>query len=96
MNLQFEWDNHKAALNLKKHGVSFVESQTVFNDSLACIFDDERHSIGERREIIIGHSKQQRLLLVFFTQRTESIIRLFSSRLATQKERRDYENGTKF
>jgi len=35
MNLQFEWDNHKAALNLKKHGVSFEEAKTVFNDSLA-------------------------------------------------------------
>jgi len=95
MNLQFEWDNQKAALNLKKHGVSFDEAKTVFKDSLACIFDDKWHSIGELREIIIGNSKQQRLLLVFFTQRAEGIIRIFSSRLATKTERRDYENGTK-
>jgi hypothetical protein len=96
MNLQFEWDNHKAALNIKKHGVSFDEAKTVFDDSLACIFDDKWHSVGELREVIIGHSKQQQLLLVFFTQRAEGIIRIFSSRLATKKERRDYENGTKF
>jgi uncharacterized DUF497 family protein len=96
MNFQFEWDNHKAALNIKKHGVSFDEAKTVFDDLLAYIFDDKWHSIGEPREIIIGHSKQKRLLLVFFTQRAESIIRIFSSRLATKKERRDYENGTKY
>jgi len=39
---------------MKKHGVSFDEAQTVFNDPLACLFDDECASIGEQRELIIG------------------------------------------
>jgi uncharacterized DUF497 family protein len=66
MSLKFEWDSYKAASNWKKHGVSFEEASTVFSDSLAYIFDDEWHSVDERREIIIGHSDKDRLILVFF------------------------------
>jgi len=36
----FEWDSHKAEENLKKHGVSFEEAKTVFNDSLFVVFAD--------------------------------------------------------
>nr|WP_239112464.1 BrnT family toxin [Halomicronema sp. CCY15110] len=60
---------------------------------MAVIFDDETHSADERREIAIGHSQQNRLLLVAFTIRT-SHIRLISARLATRKEREDYEQYT--
>jgi uncharacterized protein len=63
--MAFEWDQAKAAANLKKHGVSFEEAKTVFDNPLAAIFDDEAHSIDEQREIIIGHSRQNRLLLIF-------------------------------
>ena len=92
MSLRFEWDPEKAAANLTKHGVSFQEGLTVFSDHLARIFDDEDHSIEEAREIIIGHSTQQRLLLVYFTARGASI-RIFSARRATRRERRDYEEN---
>ncbi|MEQ9238943.1 BrnT family toxin [Coleofasciculus sp. E2-BRE-01] len=95
MNLQFEWDNQKASLNFKKHGVSFEEAQAVFNDLMAYIFEDELHSVGERREIIIGH-QNNRLLLVSFTERRRNIIRIISARLATKKERKDYEQFTGF
>ena len=96
MSLQFEWDKQKAASNLRKHRVSFDEASTVFDDPLAQIFDDEDHSIGERREIIIGHSILDRLLLVYFTERAEDHIRIFSARLTTKKERKDYEEDTSF
>lgn len=92
MSLRFEWDPKKAAANLAKHGVSFEEALTVFSDPLARIFDDEDHSSEEQREIIIGHSMKDRLLLVCFTAR-EPAIRLFSARLATKKERQDYEEN---
>jgi uncharacterized DUF497 family protein len=95
MNLQFEWDNQKASLNFKKHGVSFEEAQAVFNDPLAYIFEDELHFVGERREIIIGH-QNNRLLLVCFTERKRNIIRIISARLATKKERKDYGQFTGF
>ena len=92
MSLRFEWDPEKAAENLTKHGVSFEEALTVFSDRLARIFDDEDHSIEEQREIIIGHSAKQRLLLACFTARDTSI-RLFSARRATKRERQDYEEN---
>lgn len=91
--MQFTWDASKAAANLKKHGVSFEEAQTVFENPLAVIFDDEAHSADERREILVGHSQRNRLLLVAFTVRA-SHVRLISARLATRKEREDYEQYT--
>lgn len=60
--MDYEWDTTKASTNIKKHDVSFEEAQTVFNNPLALIFEDELHSAQERREIIIGHSQQNRLL----------------------------------
>ncbi|WP_334312262.1 BrnT family toxin [Oscillatoria sp. CS-180] len=66
--MKFEWDQPKAASNLQKHGVSFEEAKTVFDNPLAVIFDDETHSVDEQREIIIGYSRQNRLLLIAFTE----------------------------
>jgi hypothetical protein len=94
MGLQFEWDDNKARLNLKNHAVSFDEAQTAFIDQLACIFADEAHSINEEREIIIGHSLYNRLLLVCFTERGNAI-RIISARKVTKKEREDYEKNTR-
>ena len=71
--MKFEWNPEKAAINWDKHGVSFREAKTVFANSLAAIFDDEDHSIDERRELIIGYSQDDRLLLVSFTERSGSI-----------------------
>jgi hypothetical protein len=93
MSVEFEWDPDKAASNLKKHGIGFDEASTVFGDPLALIFDDERHSVEESREIIIGHSMLQRLLLVSFTERAEDLIRIISARIATKRERKDYEEN---
>lgn len=93
--MPFEWDETKAQANLVKHGVAFADAETVFDDPLAAIFDDEWHSINERREIIIGHDHTHRLLLVCFTERSGTI-RIISARLTTSKERRDYEEHTGF
>ena len=93
MDFQFEWDRGKAKTNLKKHGVEFAEAMTVFLDPLAYIFGDEAHAAVETREIIIGHSSEDRLLLVGFTQPSEEVVRIISAREATRKERRDYEEN---
>ncbi len=90
--MKFEWDQSKAASNLKKHGVSFEEAKTVFDNPLAVIFDDGAHSVDEQREIIIGHSQQNRLLLIAFTERSGNV-RIISARLATRNEREDYEQN---
>ena len=84
----FEWDVKKAAANLERHGVSFEEAVTAFEDPLAKIHDDPDHSASERRAIIIGESLQGRLLLVSFTDRGSSI-RLISARPVTRRERHD-------
>jgi uncharacterized DUF497 family protein len=92
MSIRFQWDSQKAARNAQKHGVSFIEAATVFQDPLAYIFDDEAHSEQEYRELIIGHSSQNRLLIVSFTERGNRI-RIISARRADQGEREDYENA---
>jgi uncharacterized DUF497 family protein len=92
MSLEFEWDVDKAVSNEKKHRVSFEEAATVFSDPLAAIFDDEAHSDEEQGEIILGHSGENRLLLVSFTERAGAI-RIISARRATRKERQDYEEN---
>ena len=96
MGLHFEWNKEKTALNIKNHKVSFDEASTVFDDPLARIFDDEDHSLDECREIIIGHSVLNRLLLVSFTERAEATIRIISARLVTKQECKDYEQNTSF
>jgi uncharacterized protein len=62
---------------------------------VACLFDDEDHSAEEPREILIGHSVNNRLLLVCFTERTKDVVRIFSARLATRQERKEYEENRK-
>jgi uncharacterized protein len=96
MSLRFEWDGNKADSNLTLHGVSFDEASTVFNDPLAKIFDDLIHSVNEIREIIIGRSSTDRLLLVCFTERATDVIRIISAREPTRKERRGDEENTNF
>lgn len=93
MSLRFERDEKKAVSNLKKHRVSFDEASTVFRDPLARIFDDEPHSAEEPREIIIGHSILDRLVVVSFTEKPDGAVRLISARLATRNEREDYEEN---
>ena len=95
MNVRFEWDRDKATANIHRHGVSFDEAATVFDDPLAVIFNDEDHSTEEIREIIIGHSVTSRLLLVCFTERVQDIIRIYSARVTTKMERKAYEKNLK-
>lgn len=92
MLYRFEWDRRKAAANVRKHGVSFDEASTVFDNPLAAVFDDVEHSALEMRELIIGYAVTGRLLIVSFTERDGEILRLISAREATRKEREDYEN----
>jgi uncharacterized DUF497 family protein len=54
--MEFEWDTIKAAANLSRHGVSFDEAKTVFDDPLYMDFYDPDHSDEEHRYIIIGKS----------------------------------------
>jgi uncharacterized DUF497 family protein len=90
LKLEFEWDEKKAKANQTKHGISFEEASTVFDDPLSINFDDPDHSIGENRYLIIGLSDQGKFLFVSYADRNNKI-RLISARLVTSKERRYYE-----
>ena len=90
--MEFEWDRAKAAANLSKHGVSFDEAKTVFDDPLYVDFYDPDHSLNEHRYIIIGESEQGRLLMVSYTEKDDTI-RIVSSREVAPAERKQYEEG---
>ena len=90
--MDFEWQFSKAEANVRKHDVDFVEASTLFADPLARIFHDPDHSADESREIIVGHSMGQRLLIVSFTERGGRV-RIISARAATRRERHDYEQA---
>ena len=93
MNIRFSWDSRKAVRNRRVHdGVTFEEAATVFRDLTAFIFDDDEHSGEEYRELIIGHSTQNRLLIVSFTER-DNVIRIISARKADAGEQRAYEHA---
>ena len=47
MELEFEGDPRKAAVNLRKHRVSFTEAATVFGDDRSATAYDPDHSISE-------------------------------------------------
>jgi uncharacterized protein len=90
--MRFDWDENKAARNLLKHGVSFDEAKTVFDDPLYVDFYDPEHSGDEDRYLIVGESNQRRLLIVSYTERG-NLIRLISAREVTRTEREVYEEG---
>ena len=84
----------KELSNRRKHGLSFAEATTVFDDPLAKIVSDDSDSEIENREIIIGHSLTGSLLLVSFTERLPERIRIISARETTRMEQVDYEEAT--
>ncbi len=90
--LEFEWDQDKASTNLRKHGVSFDEAVTAFADPLSLTIEDPDHSKGEERYLLLGRSEAGRLLVVAHIEHGQRI-RLISARLATRRERKDYEQG---
>ncbi|MEZ4706336.1 MAG: BrnT family toxin [Caldilineaceae bacterium] len=97
MEFIFEWDAYKAQSNVRRHGISFEEAKTVFNDPLLLTYPDDFHSETEDRLISIGYSGRQRLLLVVHTERDQAnalLIRIISSRKATTAERKTYEEST--
>lgn len=86
----FEWDEQKARSNERKHGVSFEEAQSVFDDNDSLTGFDRGHSVIETRFMIVGMSDRARLLAVWITYR-EPYIRIIGARRATAKERKSYE-----
>lgn len=89
--VEFEWDEGKAAANLRKHGVDFADAALVLEDDMALTLRDP-DADAEERWVTMGQDPHQRVLAVVFTWRGERI-RLISARKATGAERRRYEAG---
>lgn len=96
-NLRFEWDERKAAANVKKHGVSFDEAKSVFVDERAKLIADPDHNEDEDRFVLLGLSSVLRLLLVCHCYRDEgktgkegNVIRIISARKASPHEFKCY------
>jgi uncharacterized DUF497 family protein len=87
--VRFVWDERKAAANLSKHGVSFAEASSAFEDKLGAYYPDTLH---EDRFILIGYSRQQHLLYVVHAEVEADAIRIISARKATKHEKTRYEN----
>ncbi len=89
--MEFEWDPDKEQSNVKKHQVDFAEAKTVFNDPLEVTIPDPTHSLGENRFLSLDRSETDRLVVVSYTERHGDRIRIINARLASRKERRQYE-----
>ncbi len=91
--VKFEWDENKNQTNIQKHGISFEEATTVFEDTESLIMVDENHSDNEDRFTIIGYSFKANLLVVCHCYRLDdSIIRIISARKAEKGEINKYFN----
>lgn len=92
--MRFEWDERKASANRIKHGVSFEEAITAFDDPYALIAPDPRHSsASEERTWLIGESDTGVLVVVFTVREAGGVTRLISARRASRRERKRYEEG---
>jgi len=89
-NIVFEWDSQKAAINIRKHSITFEWACEAFFDPFLCYLDDEVID-GELRETIVGLATNWQLLYVVYVMR-DDLIRIISARLVTNAERETYEN----
>jgi uncharacterized protein len=89
MPIGFEWDEEKAASNIRDHdGVAFEQAAAAFSDTFAVAWIDEREDYGEERSVLLGMTGGQ-LLYVAYTERGDNI-RIISARRATRHEQDIY------
>jgi len=92
--IKFDWNPAKADINIKKHGVSFEESRSVFYDDFAVQFFDQDNSDVEDRFLMLGMSNETNVLIVCHCERDNgNTIRIISSRKATKNEQKHYRRG---
>ena len=87
----FEWDEHNAEKNWRKHHVTPSECEEILFNRPLTVADDARHSEKENRFHALAHTDAGRLLFVVFTVR-RSFIRVISAREMNRKERKTYQS----
>jgi uncharacterized protein len=89
--MEITWGSKKAAANPKNHdGVTFEEAQHVLLDPFALAREDV-DAEGEQQFITLGMGGKQRILVVVYTYRKETI-RLISAWKANEPQRSCYES----
>ena len=88
--LNFDWDSSKAKANLRKHGLSFEEASTAFEDTLSMTISDPLSSVSEERFVTIGETELGKLVVVVHTDRRDTV-HIISARKASRRERMLYE-----
>ena len=92
--MRFEWDDRKAWANRAKHGISFEEAITAFDDPFALVAVDARHSTSsEERTWLIGAADVAVLVVIYTTREAGNVLRLISARRASRRERKQYEEA---
>lgn len=92
--MRFEWDEGKNERNARKHGVSFEEARTVFDDPLHLSLLDRRFSYFEERWITIGMTGEKGIVVaahLYFDEEDDEVVRIISARRATRQEVAQYE-----
>jgi hypothetical protein len=87
----FDWDPAKAEANVRKHGVSFDEAETVDDDPLHRSWPDPGQASDDARFVLVGQSEKG-LLLIVITSEGGPRPRIISARRATKRERHAYED----
>jgi uncharacterized DUF497 family protein len=90
IRVEFEWDDVKRERNIRDHGVDFRTAREAFADGYALVQFDGRHSLTEERFFLLGKTAAGQLLMTIFTSRGTRI-RIISSRRASRREVRGYE-----
>ena len=95
--LRFVWDVEKESVNRRKHGVTFTEARSAFDDDNGLLIDDPDHSSeSEERFVLLGLSELLRILVVVHAYRDGGeVIRIISARKATPSERARYSWGNR-
>jgi len=92
--MRFDWNAAKATTNRRKHGVSFEEAITAFDDPSALLAPDPTHSTPhEQRTWLIGEGDPGVLVVVFTIREEGEVVRLISARRANSRERKRYEES---
>lgn len=90
-SVDYEWDERKAAANLRKHGVDFAEAALALEDDRAITLPDLA-SVTEERFVTLGCDPHGQVLVIAYTFRNERI-RVISARKAEPREQRQYFGG---
>jgi uncharacterized protein len=90
--MEYEWDPAKAQQNREKHGIRFADAIAVLEDPFAVTITDDH--ADEERFVTIGEDAFGQILVISYTYRGETTIRIISARGATRRERRIYREGT--